>query len=362
MDRISMHSVRVLMAAQIVGSMLLLTSCGSSEGNSPDRTEGGSPDERIQPVQVEVLGTSPFRESLHLTGTIRAVDDITVSSEEGGVLKEWMVPRGAAVEAGEVIALISDEILKPSYEAAYAQYQTAELNFQKQRKVFDEAAVSELVMKSAEYGRDAAKAQADLARARWERTRVKSPITGVIEDRLADAGELLPPGSPVARVVNLSRVKAVINVPERYSGTIARGSRVSVSVTAYPGEQFEGTVSFVGAAVNPDNRSIPIEVVIVNAGRRLKPDMIARARIQQSDEREALLVNESLLLQVDADTYALYVEKNGRAARRTVTLGARSGSDVEVLTGLSTGDRLIISGVQNLYDGQPVAVVDAPAR
>jgi len=311
---------------------------------------------------VQVLGTAPFRETLQLTGTIKAVDDITVSTEEGGVLKEWQVVRGATVEAGQLIALINDDVLKPAYDAAFAQYKTAELNFEKQKKVFDEAAVSELQMKSAEYARDAAKAQADLAQARWDRTRVKSPISGVVEDRLADAGELLPPGYPVARVVSLSRVKAVINVPERYAGTIAHGARVSVTVTAYPGERFEGVVSFVGAAVNPDNRSLPVEVMIGNAGRRLKPDMIARAVIAQSAEREALLVNESVLLQIDADTYALFVEKDGRAVRRTVTLGARSGSSAEVLTGLSTGDRLIVSGTQNLYDGQPVSVVDTPAR
>jgi RND family efflux transporter MFP subunit len=353
--------MRGLTPALFAASLVLFASCASKEGSAP-RPTGGAPDERILPVQVLVVGTTPFRETLHLTGTIRSVDDITLSTEEGGVLKEWLVPRGAAVEAGQVIALINDDMLRPAFDAADAQFKIAELNYEKQRKVFDEAAVSELQMKSAEYTRDAAKAQADLARARLERTRVKSPISGVVEDRLADAGELLAPGSPVARIVSLGRIKAVINVPERYAGTISKGSRVSVRVTAYPGETFEGVVSFVGAAVNTDNRSLPVEVMIANAGRRLKPDMIARAVISQSAEREAILVNESMLLQVDADTYALYVEKDGRAVRRSVTLGARSGSNAEVLSGLATGDRLIVSGAQGLYDGQPVSVVDTPGR
>jgi membrane fusion protein (multidrug efflux system) len=339
----------------------MFASCGSNDGDSTPHA-GGAPDERVIPVQVEVVGTSPFRETLQLTGTIRAVDDILLSTEEGGILREWLVPRGAYVEAGQVIAMINDDVLSPAFEAADAQYKTAELNFQKQRKVFDEAAVSELQMKSAEYARDAAKAQADLARARWERTRVKSPIAGVVEDRLADAGELLPPGAPLARIVSLSRVKAVINVPERYAGTIERGGRVTLTVTAYPGERFDGAVSFVGAAVNPDNRSLPIEVMIGNAGRRLKPDMIARAVIAQSEEREAILVNESLLVQFDDKTYALYVEQDGRAVRRSVALGARNGSDAEVLTGLSPGDRLIVSGTQGLFDGQPVSVAGTRTR
>jgi membrane fusion protein (multidrug efflux system) len=313
-------------------------------------------------VQVQVLGTAPFKETLQLTGTIKAVEDITVSTEEGGVLKEWMVERGATVEQGDVIAFINDDVLKPAYEVASAQYKTAELNYEKQQKVYDQAAVSELQMKSAEYARDAAKAQADLARARWDRTRVKSPIPGVVEDRLADAGELLSPGSPVARIVSLNRVKAVISVPERYAGTIAVGAPVAITVTAYPRERFDGRVSFVGAAVNPDNRSLAVEVLVGNAQRRLKPGMIARAVISQSSEREALILDESLLVQLDADTYAVFVEKDGRAVRRTVTLGARSGSTIEILSGLSSGDRVIVSGSQALYDGQPVSVVDTPAR
>ncbi|MBP1653936.1 MAG: efflux transporter, family, subunit [Bacteroidetes bacterium] len=355
------RTVQSLIAAPLTASILLFSSCGSGDGDNPGQA-GGSPDERILPVQVEVLGTVPFKETLHLTGTIRAVDDITVSTEEGGVLKEWLVARGAAVEEGEVIALINDDVLKPAYDAAYAQYQTADLNFQKQSKVFDEAAVSELQMKSAEYARDAAKAQADLARARWERTRVKSPITGVVEDRLADAGELLPPGYPVARIVSLSHVKAVISVPERYAGTIRIGAPVSITVTAYPAERFEGKVSFVGAAVNPDNRSLSIEIVIANSNRRLKPDMIARAVISQSAEREAIVVDGSRLLQIDSDTYALFVEQDGRAVRRIVTLGARNGSSFEISSGVSAGDRLIVTGVETLYDGQPVSAATVQAR
>ncbi len=355
------RTVRILIAAQFTASVFLFASCGSEGGGKPEQT-GGSPDEKILPVQVQVLGTAPFRETLQLTGTIKAVEDITVSTEEGGVLKEWVVERGAAVEQGDVLAFINDDVLKPGYDAAFAQYRIAELNYEKQQKVYDQAAVSELQMKSAEYARDAAKAQADLARARWDRTRVKSPISGVVEDRLADAGELLPPGYPVARIVSLHRVKAVISVPERYAGTIAVGAPVAITVTAYPRERFEGKVSFVGAAVTPDNRSLSVEVLIGNAHRRLKPDMIARAVISQSSEREALILDGSLLVQLDAETYAVFIEKDGRAVRRTVTLGARNGSNNEILSGLSTGDRVIVSGSQALYDGQPVSVVETPAR
>ena len=234
------RTVRILIAAQFAASVFLFASCGSEGGGKPEQT-GGSPDEKILPVQVQVLGTAPFRETLQLTGTIKAVEDITVSTEEGGVLKEWVVERGATVEQGDVLAFINDDVLKPGYEAAIAQYRIAELNYEKQQKVYEQAAVSEVQIKSADYGRDAAKAQADLANARLDRTRVKSPIQGVVEDRLADAGELLPPGYPVARIVSLHRVKAVISVPERYAGTIAVGAPVAITVTAYPRERFKGT-------------------------------------------------------------------------------------------------------------------------
>jgi RND family efflux transporter MFP subunit len=289
---------------------------------------------------------------------VKAVDDVLLSPEEGGVVKEWKVEKGQQVSKGTVLVVLSDDILKPTYESALAQYNSSELTFQKQQKVFTEQAVSEWQMKTAEYARDATRAQADIMHARLERTKLRSPISGVLDDRLVDMGEMAAPGVPIARVVNMDRVKVVINVPERYAGVLKRGTSVAFSVIAYPGEVFKGKIQFIGSAISSDNRTFPVEAELSNPGRKLKPDMIARVKIIQESRASALLLNEEIVQHVDNDRLVVYVEHGGRAQERSVQLGSREGDRVEILSGLAAGDRVIISGYQNVVDGQAVQVTE----
>jgi membrane fusion protein (multidrug efflux system) len=332
------------------------SSCGNSKSEQNSGT-GDSTVEMIARIRVEEVNPQTFSETLHLTGFVKSVEDVVVSTEEGGVLMEWLVPKGGYVQEKGVIARMNDDVLLPQYEAAKAQYEIAELTYQKQFRVFQEQGISEVQVKSAQYARDAAKAQMELARNRFERTRIKSPISGILDDRLVDAGELAAPGVPVARIVNLDRMKVQVNVPEVQAGAVARGSDATISVSAFPGESFAGKTTFVGSSVVADNRTIPVEIVLRNPGRRLKPDMIARVTVKGTSRRTALLVEEQVVQQIDQRTTVVYVEHEGRAERRAVVLGGRNNGKVEVLTGLSQGDRVIVSGYQDVYDGQQVEVV-----
>jgi membrane fusion protein (multidrug efflux system) len=347
---------RAIVIAWLLGiaPALLFTACGDSEAQPG--TEQQKSQEQITSVKVRSVKTEPFAETLSLTGYVQALDDIIVSTEEGGVLKEWKVSKGRRVRKGQVLVLMNDDVLKPMYEAAHAQYLTSQLNYEKQKKVYSEQAISELQFKTAEYTRDAAKAQADLALARLERSRIKSPVTGILDDRLMDRGELAPPGAPVARVVSIDRVKILIYVPERYAGTVERGAEVSFTVTSFPGETFAGKVSYVGAAVMIDNRSFPVELVVSNPGRILKPEMIAKATILQTAPRDAILLEDNVVQEMDQGKYVVYVEDNGTARERTVTLGRRNRSMVEITSGLNEGDRVIVVGQRNVFDGQSVTV------
>jgi membrane fusion protein (multidrug efflux system) len=328
--------------------------CGGA-GSGGDATNNTNADAPAS-VIVEEISPGEFAETLSLTGYVKSLEDVTIGTEEGGVLRQWQVPRGGMVRRGDVLATLNDDVLRPMYEAATAQYQIAELNYRKQEKVFEEQGISEVQLKTSLYNRDALRAQADLARARLERTRVKSPIDGMLDDRIVDEGEFVPPGSPVARVVNLSRMKVVVNAAEVYGGSLKKGTPSEVTVSAYPGEVFHGTITFVSAAVVADNRTVPVEIQLKNPGGKLKPDMIARAKVRKSTARDAIMIDERLIQKIDQNTSVVYVEENGRAIRRSVVPGERNGGRIEIRSGLKAGDRLIVSGQESLFDGQVVSV------
>jgi membrane fusion protein, multidrug efflux system len=347
-----------ILAALIVACVAIVIGCGNSnaDSNADEATLKNSNAQREVHVQVQELQPRPFSEVLHLSGSIKAYEDIMLSPEEGGVVKVWQYEKGQLVQRGATVVQLTDDVIKPSYDAALAQYKSAELTYEKQQKVYSEQAVSEWQLKTTEYGRDGAKAQSDLMRARWERTHLKSPINGILDERFADKGEMAAPGAPIARIVDITRVKIVVNVPERYAGSIKLGTKVSLSVLAYPEKAFAGVITYVGAAINQDNRTFPVESIILNPGLLLKPEMIAKVRVTQSVERKALMIEENIVQQVERNKLVLYVENNGKAIERIVQLGGRQDNFVEIVSGVKAGERVITSGYQSIIGGQSVLV------
>jgi membrane fusion protein (multidrug efflux system) len=137
---------------------------------------------------------------------------------------------------------------------------------------------------------------------------------------------------------------------------VSVGSTVWVFPEAFPQDTLIGTVEFIGAAVSPSNRTFPVEIDVPNPDQRLKPEMIARVRIVRSVRSDALLINQDVAQLVDRERMIVYVENNGKAEERRVTIGGRRGNMVEILDGLNAGDRLIVAGFKKLVNGQPVVV------
>jgi len=132
---------------------------------------------------------------------------------------------------------------------------------------------------------------------------------------------------------------------------------VVVNFDALPGDTLRGAVTAVGASVSPANRTLSVEIVAPNPFDKLKPDMVAKVRMVRQANLKAVLVSENIVQLVDRDRHVVYVEVDGKAVERKVTLGGRQGNSVEVTDGLREGDHLIVAGFQQLVDGSPVVIV-----
>jgi len=338
-----------LAAIFIVASMLMLSSC--------KKNETATIEHKVQPINVTVekIQPSPMVDGIQVAGTVKAFEDVMMSPEEGGIVKEWKKKKGDNVRKGDILVILKDEVIKASYEAD-AQYKMAQLNVEKQQSVYDQQGISELQYKNMMYGRDAAKANADLMKARWERTQLRSPINGVVDNTMPNVGEMAAPGMPIARVVNTSTIKVQADIPELYSGSINIGTSVSVTFDAVPDVTLNGKVTFVGSTVSAANRTMLIEVLLPNPNGKIKPEMVAKLTLIRRKRSDAILVSENLIQLVDRDRYIVYVESKGTAQERRVTIGGRQGNLVEVISGLKAGESLIVSGNQKLVNGSPVVI------
>lgn len=336
----------------VILALAALSSCGKKE----EATTG----ELVQPVNITVQKIAPASmiDGIRVSGSVKAFEDVMMSPEEGGIVKEWIKKKGDRVKKGDLIVMLRDEVIKAGFDAAQAQYKMAQLNVDKQKSVYDQQGISELQYTNMLYSRDAAKANADLMKARWERTQLRSPIDGVVDNTMPNVGEMAPPGMPIARVVNTSSIKIQAEVPELYSGTIKTGTAASVTFDAVPDLTLEGKVTFVSTTVSAANRTLLIEIVLPNPNGRIKPEMVAKVELIREKKTNAILVSENLIRLVDRDRYVLYVEREGKAEERRVVLGGRQGNMMEIISGVKIGERLIVSGNQNLINGSPVIITE----
>jgi membrane fusion protein, multidrug efflux system len=343
--------INIFILALLIITLMTISSCTKSGGDNKT--------EKNQAINIKVEQIKAIRlvDAIQVAGTVKAMEDANISPEEGGVVKEWKAIKGQHVKKGDLIVVLRDEVIKAGYDAGESQYKLAELNLEKQQKVFDEQGISELQYKNILYTRDGAKANYDLMKARWERTQIRSPFDGTVETTIPNEGEYAPPGVPIARVVNTSTIKIQAEVPEMYSGTVLVGSPVAIFFDALPGDTLRGKISFVGSTVSTANRTLMVEIILQNPLKKLKPEMVAKVQISREVKNNAILISENIIQLVDRDRSIVYVENNGIAEERKLKLGGREGILVEILEGLKSGDKLIVSGYQKLVNGSPVVVV-----
>lgn len=368
-DRVERMDVRTHVGrwtgALLLTASVALTGCGGGDANAEASGGEGASTGRI--INVETVHVTPrrFLEVIRLTGTVVANRDVRVSAEESGVVRELFVEKGSTVRAGQPIARIDDRILRSQMEQAEAQASLARETWERRKRLYEEDGIgSELAYLEAKYAAEQARANLETLRSRLERTVVRAPIGGILDERSVEVGTMVSPGTQIARIIDLNPVKVTAGVPERYATDIDAGARTTVRFDVLAGQTFDGSISYVGAAVNPRNRTFPVELTLPNPGRSIKPEMVAEVELARRTLDEAIVVPQEALVRVE-DGFVVFVVGNeggeAVAERRVVGLGPSQGNEVVVTTGLESGDELIVLGQKQVATGDRVRVVGAEA-
>jgi membrane fusion protein, multidrug efflux system len=339
---------------------VILAGCSGGETATARAAEAESTG-RVVSVQVITVEPRGFTDYVQVVGQVRANQDVTLAAEESGPIRELLVAKGSVVRAGQPIARIDDRLLRAQAEQAASEAALAVETYERQRRLWEEDRVgTEMAYLRARYGAQTAQAGARALRERLERTVVRAPINGVLDDRFVEVGSMVMPGTPVARVVDVSSVKITGGIPERFSGEIQRGAVARIAVDGPGAAEFEGRIDFVGASVEEQSRTFPVEVVVRSPGAALKPGMIANVRVTRSDVDAALLIPQEAVLRTE-DGYIVYLatgpEGEMRAEARPVVLGPTQANQVVVTSGLVAGDRLVVVGQGQVASGDRLQVV-----
>lgn len=323
----------------------------------------------VSSVRLEVM-----QDEILQIGTVESWRASRVATEVSGLVEELLVRRGAKVKKGDLLVRLSASTLRLKLKASEARQNAALARLQKAR---DALKRSEELMKgglvSQRVYRDAKltveeleqtlavnKAEVLQTQDELDKKHVRAPFDGIVTEALTEEGEWVSKGGGIVHLVDLSRVRILVEMPGKYIRDVQRGGVVSVKIDAIPGEVFSGKVHALIPAGDRAARLFPVEVHVENKGLLLQEGMLARVAFALGRSRRVLMVDKDALIRKGSETF-LFVVEDAKAVKKLVSVGRGKGGLIEVDGGLTVGDIVVIRGNERLREGRAVHVVaDGP--
>ncbi len=325
----------------------------AEEAAAPSRARGAT-------VEAAAVVTGDVVLDIGAVGTLQPNESVVVQPEIAGRIVRFGFEEGARVAKDGVLVELDRDILEAELARARSDLRLAQANFERADTLAKQGSGSLRARDEARAAFDAARANVELAEARLRKATIRAPFAGVIGLRRLSVGEYVNAGTRIVELADVDHIKVDFRVPEIYLTRIRADQPIVVTVDARPGERFDGRLYAVDPIVDENGRAIRLRAVIANPERKLSPGLFARVRIIVERRENALLVPESAVFAV-GDRRFVYRVTEGRAALTEVTLGARRPGEVEVLSGVAAGDRVVTAGQQQLRDGAAVEVLAPPS-
>ena len=319
---------------------------------------------QMPPVAVEVaeVRSESVSDRFRALGTIEAEETVKIVNEISAVVRELPFAEGRAVSRGDMIARLDDSELAAESARADALRDQARTNHQRVRQLFEQQAASQQELDDASSALKVAEANAVVARTRYDKAHIRSPLTGVAGRRLVSPGAYLPVGTEITEVASVGIVKVGFSAPERYLPQLRRRAVVTVTTSAYPGEVFNGDISVVDPILDAVSHTVQMVARIHNRGGKLRPGMSADVTAMLGERSHALTVPDEAVFGEGNQSFVYIVKPDSTVMRQAVVLGTRDSTRAEVTQGLKSGDRVVRAGHQKLFEGARVMPVPSAAK
>jgi membrane fusion protein (multidrug efflux system) len=365
-----------------LGSLVLLGSmgCGDSESRlaMSETMPGQAALETRLRVKVDSVRRGTLARGGSVVGTVRAFHHAQIMAETQGRVVARVVEPGAVVEKGDAIVELESTRLKlevrrtdASLQAARTVLAHAQREFERGQQLAAESAISAQRQDDLRLALDRAKDELalaevarDTARRDLEDARIEAPFDGSVDSIEVSVGDFVSPGTPVATLVDLSRVRIFGGVTAREAARLRPGSIANVSFADLGGRTFEATLESVGRVANPSDGTYAIELWMDNEETLMRDGLVARIELSNEHAQEFVLARREALLRRDGRPEVFVVsEESGRlvAHSRILRTGRSDGNWIEVVEGLEPGDRIVYDGHFALEDGSMVEIDGAAA-
>lgn len=305
------------------------------------------------PVEVMRLSLEQRAEVLNLLGTVEAHREMNVAFKIGGKIITLNFDEGDSVKRGKLLAELDTEVLHAQREKAQENKRKARRDLERMEKLFKRKIVPLSSSQDARSLYISAGAELKMVEDRLKSSRISAPFSGRITQKLAEAGEIVGPGTPIARLTEMNPILVKAAIPDHFINRVQIGKAVQIRVDSHPQEIFKGAVHHLETSADPVSRTFRMEVRIDNAREKLRPGLIARVKLVHREKAPALYIPLDSILGFGSNAF-VFVVKNQIAEKRHVIIGKIISEEVEILEGLNTGETVVVSGHAYLKHRQPV--------
>jgi len=310
------------------------------------------------PVNTVVMEVQPgpISNRLNLPGSIEAWKTLNLTAKIAGTVDEIVAREGDTVSKGDVLLKFESDDYRIALERAQAAYRLAKADYERDKAVFAKGVIPPAEIEARETGMQTAKADLDNAKLQYERCIVTSPIEGVVRRIDAKTGMFIGVGDPLAQILQINQVKAVIGIPESDVTAVRTLDQIDVEIRALDNRIVTATRHFISASPETMARLYRLELAIDNPDHQILPGMFVRADIIKQRRDQALAIPFYSIISRNDEQY-IFVEKDGIVEKRIVETGIMEQWMVEITTGVRPGEHVVVEGHRDVEDGRTVKVV-----
>lgn len=313
-------------------------------------------------VEVLKINSVEFDHYIQVQGSVKSDELINIFPEFSGIIKNIYVKSGDIVKKGQRLIKIDDGGLKEQLSQLEIGFELTKTTFERQKRLWDQNIGSEIKFLESKTMYESQKQGIKQLKKQIKKTLIEAPFSGTIDNVLAKKGEVVYPGrSNLMMLLNLDNLYLESNVPEKYIASIKSGNKALVYFPLLD-KTISTTVRQSGNYINPINRTFKIELNIEKNNLNIKPNLNSKVNINDYSNKEALLINQNFI-SIDSNNkeyvYKTYNKNNKTyVSKTTIVTGKNDGVNVEVLSGLKPGDKIVSEGIRKLVDNAQVQIIN----
>jgi len=323
------------------------------EAQKAAQLQSAQPDVNV--VALE-LTPSPIVDRLNLPGLVTPWVDLKVLVEVNGQVRSVIVKEGDRVRQGDLIAQIDSRDYVNAHHSAKASYDAAMASLRRIEELYKDQLATRAQLDDVTAQMESLKAALDSAALNVERCSIKAPIAGTINQRFIEQGQFLNHSDPVVTILQMERVKIKVGIPESDVEAVRRLDQFKVTIDALNGRDYVARKHYLSKTADPQARLYDLCLALDNRAEEILPDMFARVEIAKCQVADGIAVPLYAVITRN-DQHVVYVVNDSKAHSRQVELGIQDGWRVQVISGLSAGERVIVVGQRNVNAEQKVKVV-----